>query len=102
MVRAGPSTEGAKEREARAVKGYEGARKEKLELSELKKLEALKKAMEDASGLRDIILERQSMIDSLRSRVEEKIELRGKVQQLSRAYNVASMRLRICKRKWCN
>ena len=35
-------------------------RKEKLELSEalLKKLEALKQAMEDASGLRNIILER--------------------------------------------
>jgi len=38
--------------------------------------------MEDASGLRDIILKRQPMIDSLRSRVEEKLELRGKVRQL--------------------
>jgi len=49
--------------------------KEKLELSEalLEKMEALKQAMKDASGLRDIILESQSMIDSLWSRVEEKI-----------------------------
>ena len=38
--------------------------KEKLELFEalLEKLEALKKAMADASSLRDIILERQSVI----------------------------------------
>jgi len=45
-----------------------GLRKEKLELSEalLEKLEAMK----DASGLCDIILERQSMIDSLRSQSE--------------------------------
>ena len=60
-------------------------KKEKLELSEalVEKLEALKKAMEDASGLRDIILERQSTIDLLRSRegknIEEKFELRRKV-----------------------
>jgi len=38
--------------------------------------------MEDASGLHGIIHERQSMIDSLRSRVEEKLELRGKIPQL--------------------
>jgi len=58
--------------------------KEKLELSDtlLEKLEALKKATEDASGLRDITLERHSVIDSLRSPVKEKLELRGKVQQL--------------------
>ena len=44
-------------------------RKEKLELSEvlLEKLEALKQAMEDASSLRDIILEKKTMRNSLRS-----------------------------------
>ena len=42
-------------------------RKEKLKLSKalLKKLEVLKKAMKDASGLHDIILKRQSMINLL-------------------------------------
>ena len=65
-------------------KALKGLRKEKLEVSEalLEKLKALKQAMEDASGLCDIILERQSTIDSLWSQVEEKLELRGKVWQL--------------------
>ena len=42
-------------------------RKEKLELFEvlLEKLKVLKQVMKDASGLRDIILWRQSMIDLL-------------------------------------
>ena len=44
--------------------------KEKCKLSKalLEKLEALKKEIEDAPSLRDIILEWQSVIDSLRSR----------------------------------
>ena len=63
-------------------------KKEKLELTEalLEKMEALKKVKEDASGLRGIILKRQLVIDSLRpwemQNIEEKLELRGKVQQL--------------------
>jgi len=42
-------------------------KKEKLKLFEalLEKMEALKKAMEDAANLHDIILERQLVIDSL-------------------------------------
>ena len=70
------------DRQARQLKKL---KKEKLELSEalLEKLEALKKAMEDASGLRDIIFERQSTIDFRWSRegknIEEKFELRRKV-----------------------
>ena len=84
VVRAGHKAEGAKEGEARLSESLNELRKEKFELFEalLENLEALKKAMEDASGLRDIILKRQPMIDSLRSRVEEKLELRGKVRQL--------------------
>jgi len=59
-------------------------KKEKFKHSEtlLEKLEALKHAMGKASGLRDIILEKESMIDLLQSRVKEKLELRVKVQQL--------------------
>ena len=63
-------------------------KKEKLELSEVleKKMDALKKAMKDVSGLHDIILERQSVIDSLWSRkaqnIEEKLELRAKARRL--------------------
>jgi len=63
-------------------------KKEKLELSEafLEELEAINKAMEDVSGLHDIILERQLVIDSLWSRkvqnIKEKFELREKVRQL--------------------
>ena len=55
--------------------------KEKLELSEalLEKMKALKKAMEDVSSLRNIILERQSTIDMLWPQevqnIEEKLEL---------------------------
>ena len=62
-------------------------RKEKLELPEalLEKLEALKQAMEDASGLCDIILEKRAMIDLLWSWVEEELKLRGKVQQLEQS-----------------
>jgi len=49
-------------------------------------MDALKKAMKDVSGLHDIILERQSVIDSLRSQeaqnIEEKLELRVKVRRL--------------------
>ena len=52
----------------------------------LKKMQALKKVMEDASGFHDIVLERQLVIDSLWSQegqnIEKKLELRGKVQQL--------------------
>jgi len=68
-------------------KALKELRKEKFKLSDalLEKLEALKQAMEDASGLHDIILERQSIIDSRRSRVEEKLELRGKVRQLEQS-----------------
>ena len=74
-------------------------RKEKLELSEalLEKLEALKLAMENASGMRDIILERQSIINSLRSRVEEKLELRGKVQQLEQSLQCREREVTVCK-----
>jgi len=76
--RASPTAEKA-EGEARALE-----LREKLELSEalLEKLKLLKQAMKDASGMRDIILKRQSMIHSLQSRVDEKLELRGKARQL--------------------
>ena len=43
------------------------------------------KAMEDAASLRYIILERQSMIDSIWSRVEKTLELKWKVQQLEKS-----------------
>jgi len=45
-------------------------------------LEPLKKAMEDPSGLRDIVFERQSVIDSLQlqetQNIKEKLKLRVK------------------------
>ena len=55
--------------------------KEKPELPEvlLEKMKALKKAMEDVSSLRNIILKRQSTIDMLRPRevqnIKEKLDL---------------------------
>ena len=85
MVEVSSTAEGAEGVEVELSEALKELRKEKPELSEalLEKLEALKKTMEDASGLRDIILERRSMIDSLWSRVEE--ELRRKVQQLEQS-----------------
>jgi len=62
MNEASLTTEGAKEVETRTISGSP------------KNMEALKKAMEDASVLRDIILVRQSVNDSLRSQEAQNIK----------------------------